>query len=216
MTQAIHIFLKDARHWRWLIVLQVAMLAARTALAPGGTAFHSGQIWNNPGEFLDLLLPAVWIFTIALIVHDESLDVDREFWFTRPYSWRSLMVAKALFVAAFILAPLLMADIVTLALDHFAVSPGDLLWFECCRLLILAPFVLLAALTPGLRSFVLIILLLVLTFFATTEFLLQGPTDNGGTPYGTLLFIGVPLALAAWQYAQHRRWLVRGVAAAVY
>jgi len=216
MTQAIHIFLKDARHWRWLIVLQLAMLAARTAMAPRASAFSSGAIWKNPTDLLDLLLPTVWIFTIAVIVHDENLDIDREFWFTRPYSWRSLMAAKALFVAVCILAPLLIADLVTLALDNFAVSPGDLLWFEFCRLLILAPFALLAVLTPGLRSFVLIILLLVLSLYAISEFFLRSSAENDGKPYSTLLFIGVPLALAVWQYAQRRRWLVRAIAAAVY
>jgi hypothetical protein len=112
--------------------------------------------------------------------------------------------------------PLLIADVITLRLDRFSVNPSDLLWFEFCRLMILAPFVLLTSVTKGLRQFLLVVLLLLLSFYGLVNFMVHGPAESPVTPSGTLLFIGVPLALAVWQYAQRRTWLVRGVATALY
>jgi hypothetical protein len=217
MQQAIHIFLKDARHWRWLIVLQFAMLAARTTMALGYIA--SGRSgWQQAPDYLDLLLPIVWWFLIALVVHDESLDATREFWITRPYSWRCLVAAKALFIALLILAPLLIADIVTLAFDHFSLRaylPG-LLWSECLRLLLLLPAALLASITAGLRQFLLGFLLLVLAVYTWAQFEMQSSVEGSSTLWFTLLLMAVPTALVIWQYAQRRTWLVRGIAAAAY
>jgi hypothetical protein len=216
MPQAIHIFLKDARHWRWLIVLQLALLAVRTAMAPGYAGWRSG--WQQVPDTLDMLLPLVWWFLIALVVHDETLDATHEFWITRPYSWRSLLAAKALFISVCILAPLLIADIVVLAVDHFSLREflPDLLWFECLRLLILLPAALLASITASLRQFLLGFLLLLLAMYTTAQFEMHSSVEGSSTLWLTLLLMAVPIALLLWQYARRRTWLVRGVAAAAY
>src|SRR5262249_9319927 len=138
----------------------------------------------------------------------------REFWVTRPYSWRSLLGAKALFIAAFILTPLLIADIATLAADRFPVPLLGLARFEFARLVILVPFVLLASVTNGTRQFLLALFLLFGVIYATAEFhMYRGLEDRPplGIPFITIAF---PLALVLWQYAVRRAWLVRGIAAA--
>jgi hypothetical protein len=65
-----------------------------------------------------------------LAIHQEPLIGDRQFWVTRPYPRSSLVMAKALFVTAFILVPKLIADAAILAFSGF--SPlsnlGQLLW----------------------------------------------------------------------------------------
>jgi hypothetical protein len=140
MRQAIHIFKKDARHLRWPIALLMAWLAARAALSPLYSPFYNGWGWNRTLDSLDFLLPVVWWFLLAAAIHNESLVGDRQFWVTRPYSWRSLAAAKGLFLVVFILLPTLVCDSVILAIAGF--SPGrlaaDLLWFECLKLVILS------------------------------------------------------------------------------
>jgi hypothetical protein len=216
MLQAIHIFLKDARHWRWLIVLQLALLATRTAMAPGYADFRSG--WQQAPDTLDMLLPLVWWFLIAVVIYDENLDVGREFWITRPYSWQSLLAAKVLFVAVFVLAPLLIGDIVTLALAHFQVGAllPHLLWFECLKLLILLPAALLASVTSGIRQFLAGSLLLIFIMYATALLAMRSAFEDAATLWFTLALIAIPAALIVWQYAQRRTWLVRSIAAAAY
>src|SRR5436309_1801129 len=57
-----------------------------------------------------ILLPLAWWTLIARVIHDEALPGDSQFWITRPYSWKSLLGAKALFILAFINIPMLLAD----------------------------------------------------------------------------------------------------------
>jgi hypothetical protein len=71
-------------------------------------------------------------------VHGESLVGDRQFWVTRPYDWKKLVVDKALFVLTFINLPLFVLDVFLLAKSGFRPSshvPGPF-WLQL--LLILA------------------------------------------------------------------------------
>src|ERR1700739_4313976 len=114
MNQVWNIFRKDARrHWPEI----AASLAALLAFAwldirrwSQGDSFAATSFFVLidsqflPG-LLNALLPLSWMFLIVRVVQGESLVGDRQFWITRPYDWKQLMAAKALFVLAFINLP---------------------------------------------------------------------------------------------------------------
>jgi hypothetical protein len=59
---------------------------------------------------LGVLLTISWVMLTTRAVHAEGLVGDRQFWLTRPYEWKSLLAAKALFVGVFVVAPLAIAQ----------------------------------------------------------------------------------------------------------
>ena len=59
---------------------------------------------------LTVLIPVSWWLLIARVIHAETLVGDRQFWLTRPYEWKKLLGAKALFLAVFLYLPLLIAQ----------------------------------------------------------------------------------------------------------
>ena len=70
-----------------------------------------------------LLVPVGWWFLSARAVQEESLVGDRQFWITRPYRWYLLLAAKALMILALMVAPYIVAQLVTLHEAHFASAP---------------------------------------------------------------------------------------------
>src|SRR5690242_19771641 len=129
MKQILHIFLKDVlQYWREGAAA-IALLAA----------FVRDEVygWSQPGGFtsgvgamfglrflagsVTVLLPMVWAFVIVRVIQGESLVGDRQFWITRPYEWKKLLVAKILFVFAFVNLPLFIADVFLLAKAGFPI-----------------------------------------------------------------------------------------------
>ena len=110
MTQALHIFRKDAYRARAEIVLLLVLTAA----------FACSNIFGGPVLALAAqALPWIWWLFICLLIQEESLVGDRQFWITRPYSRASLLAAKALFIVAFINVPLLLAQFAILIAAGF-------------------------------------------------------------------------------------------------
>ncbi len=150
MIQVLHIFRKDARHlWREIaaslaLLVAFAWLDIRSwsqpygAMAGGSLFFLSAQVL--PG-LVTAMLPVSWIFLIVRVVQGESLVGDRQFWVTRPYDWKQLLVAKALFVVTFVNFPLLLADAFLLARAGFhpAHYIGGLLWMQLIWILVPIP-----------------------------------------------------------------------------
>src|SRR5579872_1708348 len=102
MRQALHIFKKDTRHLRWEIAISLALLAVfafTEALPDRKPSSHS--------EGLTLLPALAWFFLITRVIQSEALTGDKQFWVTRPYSWKSLLAAKIFFLLAFITLPLM-------------------------------------------------------------------------------------------------------------
>src|SRR5271157_72092 len=153
MRQAIHIFCKDARHCRPYIAVVLALTAMSAWLAyrqvlPGA---------HNVEPLFLSLIPLAWWLTIGAAVQAESLAGDRQFWVTRPYSWKSLLAAKLLFAAAFIGLPVLLSDCLTLLANGFnplTLIPGLLLRQAWLAGVLGLPFAV-AALTRTIRDLVL-------------------------------------------------------------
>lgn len=110
-----HIFKKDLRRLWPAVLITLALLAelARLDCWRRDWLATSGEGWLN------LLLPLTWACLIALLVQQESLVGDRQFWITWPYRWQTLLGSKALFVLVFIHFPALIADATILAFHGF-------------------------------------------------------------------------------------------------
>lgn len=155
IRQAVHIFLKDTRQFRYSLVALMAWTLLLTAS------------WLWTAYFVDLafpvmrssaaIFPIVWCYLIARIVHGESLAGNRQFWLSRPYRRSSLFVAKAMFVVAYLLLPLAAAQFVVLTVRGFMVghSLAAVAWEQLLYVVVwLLPAMAIAALTTSLAQFV--------------------------------------------------------------
>ena len=105
MRLTLHILEKDTRRLWWQIAVTFVLLAALARMDAERADFIPG-----PAEgWLTLLLLAAWGFLLALLVLEEPLVGDRQFWITRPYRWPALLAAKLVFAALFIHFPSLLA-----------------------------------------------------------------------------------------------------------
>src|SRR5258707_5352059 len=134
MVQALYIIKKDVRPVWFGIAGGIAIVGAfpfrggRRALWFVDRGTNRIAAWT----LVMILLPLAWWTLIARVIHDEALPGDSQFWITRPYSWKSLLGAKALFILAFINLPMLLADGVIVrayGLPLGAELPG-LLWSQ--------------------------------------------------------------------------------------
>ncbi len=108
-----------------------------------------------------LLLPLAWWTLMGRAVHDEALPGDRQFWITRPYSRRSLLGAKILFVLAFINLPMFLADLVIVRAYGLPLGPAlpGMLWSQVLLTFVfLLPVFVLSALTSGFVQLIVAIL----------------------------------------------------------
>ena len=153
MSRVLTIFFKDVRHlWpQVLVFFAIAALAVVT-----DPALRMG---NHRFEYLAPILEPVacWVL-IAALIHEERLIGHEQYWLTRPYTWRHLVAAKALFLAVFVSLPLLVCQYITLAaIDRVPLHwiPA-LLWrqvfFAICMIL---PAVALATVTANLAQVIL-------------------------------------------------------------
>ena len=103
MTRILHIFRKDVRHLWPQATASIAMMALAAILDP--TYANGGQSLSY-SLLAGFALPlACWNLIIAAI-QEEKLPGDSQYWLTRPYFWKELLAAKALFVVTFINLPL--------------------------------------------------------------------------------------------------------------
>jgi hypothetical protein len=142
MNQVLHIFAKDSRRMRIEILVSLALLVGLVANAPqrwqpDAMAGYGNVVgYGNAISFslaagglklisglLLLLIPLSWWVLVGPVIHEDRLVGDRQFWLTRPYEWSKLLAAKALFVLAYLYAPLLAAQCIVLAEAGFQLSP---------------------------------------------------------------------------------------------
>jgi hypothetical protein len=150
MPQILHIFKKDIRHQAPQIAA-LLILVAVYAWAVAYTRFSVAMMGVLP-----VLLPLGWWYLIAVAVHEECLPGDRQYWLTRPFSWKKLLAAKLLFVFAIVNVPLILAHIVILRAHGLSFSVADLFWNQVSMsALLVIPGLVLAAITRGMKEIVL-------------------------------------------------------------
>jgi hypothetical protein len=230
MRQAIHILKKDIRH----LWIEIAVVLA----ANGLFAFiHTHQaFWLLKAHipqtvmavFVSFLVPVAWWVLIARAIHGEPLTGDREFWPTRPYDWKSLLAAKAMFILLFVNLPILVAQASILQSHgfHLRSELASLLWNQVLLTAALfLPVAAVGALTTGMVQMLIIglvtfaiLLLLSLRFslFATTMAGGDwGPIEWVRSSYTLAVVTLATVAILIWQYAQRRTIAARVAAGAV-
>ncbi|MGH9763276.1 MAG: hypothetical protein ACREDR_05750 [Blastocatellia bacterium] len=155
MNRTLHIFRKDVRRLRWDILLVLGLMTA-FVVTDSQASFDGNDRSAKFSSLLALLLELAWFYMIARVVQEEPLAKDVQFWVTRPYTWKSLLASKTLFVVAFICLPLLTAHSAILAIAGF--DPGRNLPGLLCKQFYIAavfllPAVALAAVARGLVQF---------------------------------------------------------------
>jgi hypothetical protein len=159
MSQILNIVRKDIRGLRLEILLVLAATIAFVWVRGPDWLPTSEQAFSGLPHLnysMEELLQVLRCLLIARVVHKESLVGDRQFWITRPYSWRQLLAAKTLFISLLAVVPSVIADC---ALLHFAgYSPlsyvPQLIGHQALlAALFIAPFFAIASVTRNLWQF---------------------------------------------------------------
>ncbi len=216
------------------LALSLAILAA--------FAWNEPRQWmprrfdENPGlEFFSGWLgPMVvigWFLVIVRVVHDEVLAGDRQFWVTRPYDWRKLLTAKALFLVVSLNLPLLIVQMALLSKAGFrpTVYLSGLFYLQLLWILTLfLPLIALATVTSSLVQAVLVVLGILLGMIGLSA--LNSVQAIQRLTVANWIPVWLPSAIKAcayaivvfvliWQYARRRtrqcRFLLIAAAAAV-
>jgi hypothetical protein len=221
MSRSLRIFRKDAQCLlpQALVCLTLMAIATlRDPMQPYGVKV--GEVVS----FVQTLSPflaglACWLLVVSLI-QEERLIGDGQYWLTRPYSWKDLVAAKALFLVVFVHAPLLICQFAAVA--QAGLSPWRwlpaLLWRQVFfSLLLVMPAVALGAVT---RHFGQVVVAAIAVFFvleAVGGLLTGGPgRDWGGYDWirtaGAALAMGAGLAAAILvQYTRRRTAVARAI-----
>jgi len=213
MREALRVFRKDAGHlWP-----QAAGLAALLAAACWQDARLPGHGASGLHAALDAAFPLACLYLAACLIHAEAPAGDRAYWLTRPFSRRSLLAAKALWLATFVNLPVLVAQSVTLAAN--GLSPWDhlsiLLWRQVFLTAeVLLPAAALAAVTRNLAEFAAAAFLVFMVIVPWT--LLRAATDWTAWEWvrGSITGVaalGAAGAVLALQYARRDTGLSRAI-----
>src|SRR5579871_2134850 len=165
MKLIFHNLRKDCERFWLPALLSLVLLAAWARM----DRLRSDKTPGLSEGWLNLLLPLVWAFLAALVVQEEGLSDDREFWITRPLRRLPLVAEKALFLLLVIHLPLLAAHCAILMGRGFPLMDAapQLLWKQllvaCCVTL---PATALAAAVPNIAQFLLGMLLAAVTVVA--------------------------------------------------
>jgi hypothetical protein len=230
MKQILHIFQKDARHlWRE-ILLSFALTAAFAMIYPRqwspynyghGTVAGGFSLATEPGlalmaSLLVLLVPIGWWILITRVVQSESLVGDGQFWITRPYEWKKLLAAKALFLVVFLYLPIFIAHCVLLKTAGFhplSYLPGLLFNLLLITFILVLPGVSLATVTSSFARMTLTLLALIFGIIFMSSLPSMFDAYNAPTPYGDTisptLAVCICGAVVVIQYAARRVWLSR-------
>ena len=224
MSPILNILRKDIRAlWIEILLVLAATIAfiwtGRPERLPADMYAYSilPHLDYSMGELLQFLR----CLLIARLVHQEPLIGDRRFWITRPYSWRSLLAAKALFLLLFAVAPGACADCALLGFAGFSPMsfvPQLLAHQALLAALLIVPFFAIAAVTRNLWQFAASSICLFVLWFLVIR-----PQPEAATWFrlpGILVVISAAALTVIWlQYARRRtaaaRIVMIGAVAAV-
>lgn len=153
MNQVLHLLKKDLRALRLPLMLLYALLLAQIIFALQDPLIVDRALAVTSARgLLQLLSLLAMLVTTGLLVHQEPLVGTTAFWLTRPI-WRgSLLKAKALFLAVFIVGPYCGATLAVAFAFGLGLAdlPAAFASFVLPLLTVLTGAVLLAAVTPSL------------------------------------------------------------------
>lgn len=218
VSQTLHIFGKDARGlWKQIAwTLGATLLFALWGILSADFAHRERLVSYQ--SLLTILLLLTWCGLTGMLVTAEPLVGDRPFWRTLPYCWRSLLAAKVLAIAVWILLPKILADMAVLAAHGFSVPahlPG-LLLSALALFLCLIPTAFVASVSPHPMVWSAVVFVGVPALVVWDRFFaaVLGEIDAAPPLWAANLtaFIGLGICLVAllvWQYARRRTlWVV--------
>ena len=159
MRLALQIFRKDLERLWWAVLLTWALLAmfAFGEARRAAIAFPTGP---QSGSWMNLAVPFGWCLLVALVIRQDPLVGDRQFWVALPCGWRALTAAKFAFIVASIQIPYFLATAAILAARGF--NPGEhvphLFWKQLVLLGLLLPAVAVAATVRNVTQFMLLLI----------------------------------------------------------
>lgn len=225
MIQILNIFKKDARrHWPEILI-SFALMALFTRILLQDLTQHFGGresfvilggLFAQLEHWITPLLPVAWIFLITRVIQSEPLVGDRQFWVTRPYDWKKLLAAKALFLVVFISIPLLIQDAILLIATGFHPTSylSGLLYIQWMWLVIFVLVAALAAVTASIGQMLLALLAVVL-YFACTAAAVQWIPNSSFSTGRSSWFENLPLvaagAILLLQYSRRRTSTSRAI-----
>ena len=210
MKQALHIFRKDVRHMTPELAMYGGLLVAFAVVTPSlwPGASMPNEMLQMFATLLTFLLPVAWLVLVTRIVHEESLVGDRQFWVTRPYRWTSLLGAKLLFLAVWILAPFCAVQVYLTLRAGLELAPalgGISLNLLYLVLIVLLPFALLAAVTAMISRTFLALTILVVSWAGVLALLDNLTMPRIMPPFVfqtcSILVAGLMVGLLIYQYA---------------
>jgi len=162
MNLVTHIFKKDIRHLRGLLVAWFLLVLLQVGLSGSGLAASSDNMaWEIAFGIISFLIPTLQFLLILaivpLLVHEEPLVGTTAFWFTRPISRHDLLKSKALFCGGLLVLVPLVVELVVLAANQASLGQLSMALPEILlnRLGVLLMVAALAVLTPSFARFVL-------------------------------------------------------------
>lgn len=223
MNRILAIFRKDARHlWP-----QAALLIVLMALSAAFDPTYSRVRVSYYEFFAILILPVACWLVIVSAIHEEKLPGDRQYWLTRPYSWKELLAAKLLYIAVFVNLPLLVCHVaIFLAVGlPLAEQWPALLWRQVFfTAFYILPAVALASITRTIGRMVAAGLLVIAGFvlfrgafmvLVRRPMMIAGPSGDLTAILRAALLIAGVSAIVALQYARRRTALAAGLTAAL-
>jgi hypothetical protein len=229
MKQIPHIFAKDTRRFWPEILISLAITVAFVWIYPsqwmkGSAAISIGATAGSSfvvirpilANTLVVLIPVSWWLLIARVILAESLVGDRQFWLTRPYEWKKLLAAKALFLIVFLYLPIFTAHCLLLLEAGFhppSYLPG--LFFNLLLItgILVLPLFAIATVTSTFARMTLTVLGTVVVILAIAALSAFFDSSSISTPYGDRVSIPLILcvggAVIVLQYAARRVRLSR-------
>jgi hypothetical protein len=233
MSQVLHIFRKDTRRFWLEIAASIAALAIYVVTYPArwNVAYPSPMQQFNDNSMIFIVAVAWWLL-ITRVIHAEGLVGENHFWLTRPYEWKKLAAAKALFVGVWIYVPFVIAQMLVLAETGFSPlgrSSGWLLMLTFYSGAFIVPLIAMAVVTVSFARMSVAVFGSCLAAIACYFWIVN---RTGGTApvfsqgVGTLVpyshtFLLVVLAAVGGvatillQYATRKVWLARALAIGV-
>ena len=204
IAQALHIFRKDLRYLRipLAVFLLITVLFAFAQISPLSSA-------------VVVLVALAAGLVIARLVHAETIAGTSQYWLTRPYNWKSLLLAKLLYLAVCLDIPIGLARFAGLIAQHYPVVQSllPLLWAQVLLFGILAATAALTSLTAGIVELILTLLagslvaaiVIIGSMRAIPRF---GPWPNSISWVSLTICGALAAAITAatllWQYRDHR------------
>ncbi len=221
MRETVALFRKDVRRFRMQLAGLLGLMAIfgwMDAVLPRRREFQA-----FPFFFELLFLIAGWYLTV-MVVHQEALPGDRQYWITRPISWARLLLAKLLFVVVFLNLPVFVCNLAALLVN--GLSPAGYLGPLMARQAFLLCFVVLpamalASVTRDLGQFAIAIFaafgIVLAIGLQSSDFLMNA--DWGGFAWIRATAIAILAAIVCgavllWQYARRRTMTAGAILAA--